>query len=69
MEKIKCINCETFKSMYESNKRTMKKLIKSIPRSELINLLQEMKIISKYPLLENKRAKKEKGGEVNERRN
>lgn len=47
-----CMNCETYKSIYKSQRKIIIKLIKSIPKSELINLLQEMKIISKYPLLE-----------------
>ena len=44
-------NTEVYKSMYESQRKILKKMIKSIPKSELINILQEMKIISKYPLL------------------
>ena len=41
-------NTEVYKGMYESYKKMIKRMIKSLPKSELIKMLQEMKIISKY---------------------
>lgn len=38
-------NKNVYKSLYESQRKIIKKLIKTIPKSELTNILAEMKII------------------------
>lgn len=55
MEPIKCMNCETHKALYENQREVIRKMIKAMGKQELINLLQEMKIISKFPLLSDPR--------------
>lgn len=61
MELTKCMNCKTYFELYESQRKVLKKVVKSLGKAELINLLQEMKIISifkndekTYDLLNNK---------------
>ena len=42
---IQCPNCKLHKEMYDSYLKMMKQMIKAIPKSELKNLLIEMKIL------------------------
>jgi hypothetical protein len=45
MKPITCINCDTHFEIYEHYKKTIKRMIKTIPKTTLINILVEMKIL------------------------
>lgn len=44
-DEIKLANHDLYKNSYDLYKQIIKRLLKAIPRSELINLLIEMKIL------------------------